>query len=248
MANRFDDKVASVSKALTVLEELSMEPNGLGLLELSNRVGMHKTTVYRLLTSLLEKDFVEQDEISGRYSMGLRILSLANAFYEKIDIRVVLRKYITSFLEEQDGFLLASKKMDQGCAVMDCLERGVMAPVRVGDRIAKESVILKVFYANTVVWQQGKNPVLVDMNLRQAQEYRQELKNIALQGYAQSSRDLGALPCVAAPVFDYSKNLVCVISVHSLELENQKIQAAIILKLMNAVNQISGQLGFVSYL
>ena len=141
MANRFEDKVASVSKALTILEVLSNEPEGLGLLEISSRVDMHKTTVYRLLTSLMEKNFVEQDEQTGRYSMGLKILSLANAFYEKVDIRIIIRKYISGLLagevssssedqSSEEGFLLVSKRMEHNFVVMDCLEGGMLAPLR----------------------------------------------------------------------------------------------------------------------
>ena len=258
MANRFEDKVASVSKALTILEVLSDEPDGLGLLEISGRVDMNKTTVYRLLTSLMEKNFVEQDEQTGRYSMGLKILSLANAFYEKVDIRILIRKYISGLLEEaslsaegrytEEGFLLVSKRMEQKFVVMDCLEGGMLAPLRVGDVLAKESIIVKTCCANIAVWQQGKNMYPSGLTVKQEAEYRQELKNISIQGYGYSERDIGALPCAAAPVFDYSKNLVCVLSIHSLSLEDQKVRSKKILDLMNTVNRISGELGYAGYL
>ena len=258
MANRFEDKVASVSKALTILEVLSNEPKGLGLLEISSRVDMHKTTVYRLLTSLMEKNFVEQDEQTGRYSMGLKILSLANAFYEKVDIRIIIRKHISGLLtgkvsasedrHTEEGFLLVSKRMEHDFIVMDCLESGMLAPLRVGEVLAKESVIVKTCCANIAIWQQGKNMYPSGLTVKQEAEYRQELNNISVQGYGYSERDVGALPCAAAPIFDYSKNLVCVLSVHSISLEDQKVRSKKILDLMNTVNRISGELGYAGYL
>lgn len=36
MANRYEDKVASVSKALTIMELLSKDPQGMGLIEISS--------------------------------------------------------------------------------------------------------------------------------------------------------------------------------------------------------------------
>lgn len=42
MANRYEDKVASVSKALTIMELLSKDPQGMGLVEISNQAGMNK--------------------------------------------------------------------------------------------------------------------------------------------------------------------------------------------------------------
>ena len=55
------------------MEELIVDPEGLGLIDLSNRVSMNKTTVYRILTSLMERDFVEQDNITGKYKLGMKI-------------------------------------------------------------------------------------------------------------------------------------------------------------------------------
>ena len=111
MANRYEDKVASVSKALTIMELLSKDPQGMGLVEISNQAGMNKTTVYRLLTSLMEKEYVEQDEKSGKYSLGLKILSVASALYEKMDIRAVVRKHAQELLNGFPGTLLVTKEI-----------------------------------------------------------------------------------------------------------------------------------------
>ncbi len=242
MANRFDDKVASVTKALVILEELSKEPEGLGLLELSGRVEMHKTTVYRLLTSLLEKDFVEQDHITGHYSLGLKILSLASAFYQKLDIRAVIRGQIGELPRKLEGFFLITKRTGRDYVVIDCIPHGVEAELKPGQTVPAEEAA-KIFCANTPMWQREERERRKD-----ADYMKQELQNISLQGYAYEEEGKMGIPCVAVPIFDFSTNIVCAVSLYSEVLRDRREQAELILWLMETADRISAQLGFVRYL
>ena len=67
LVKRYEDQVQSVSKALMVLEALAKETDGIGIIELSDNLGLNKTTVYRILTTLMIYQFVEQDKNSGKY-------------------------------------------------------------------------------------------------------------------------------------------------------------------------------------
>ena len=58
----------------------------------------------------MEKEYVEQNEKSGKYSLGLKILSIASALYEKMDIRAVARKYAQELLNGFPGTLLVTKE------------------------------------------------------------------------------------------------------------------------------------------
>jgi len=249
VANRYDDKVASVSKALTIVEVLSQEPEGMGLVEISNHVGMNKTTVYRLLTSLMEKEFVEQDEKTGKYSLGLKILSIATALYEKMDIRAIVRKHVQEQLDGFQGTLLVTKEMNRQYVVADCICLGQepLWMAQEGEILEESPVIRKMFLANAVLWQPGRN-MLTMQSFHRDQDLKQELKQIALQGYAESMDDLGGIPAVAAPVFNFSKNVVYVLSLHSPVLKERKTQSEWILAILRLANQISNDLGFVNYI
>lgn len=249
MANRYDDKVASVSKALTIVEVLSREPEGMGLIEISSQVGMNKTTVYRLLTSLMEKEFVEQDEKSGKYSLGFKILSIATALYEKMDIRAIVRKHVQDIFEDFQGTILVTREINQEYMIADYIPMGQESHLHIheGTMLTAGQVIQKTFLANAVLWQPGRN-MLTIQSVRDDANMRQELKQIAIQGYAESTKDLGGFPAVAAPVFNFSKNVVYVISLHSPQLNERKSQASWILTLLKVANGISNDLGFVNYM
>ena len=84
--------------------------------------------------------------------------------------------------------------------------------------------------------------------IRQNSSIKQDLKNITLQGYAFEEKGLEGLPCVAVPIFDYSKNVACVISFYSESLSDRRTQSDLVLWLVEAADGISAQLGFIRYL
>ena len=52
--------VQSIDRALSIVEALAGEKEGLGVTEISTRVGLHKSTVHRLLSALGERGYVVQ--------------------------------------------------------------------------------------------------------------------------------------------------------------------------------------------
>lgn len=66
---------ATVEKALDVLFHLHEAGTPLGLSEIGRALSLPKSSCHRLLTSLVDREVVEQDE-AGRYRPGLALLSL----------------------------------------------------------------------------------------------------------------------------------------------------------------------------
>lgn len=75
----FRYSVKAVDKALRILETLGKESRGLGLVELSRRLLIEKSTLHRLLGTLEARGFVRKDPSSLGYSLGIKILELGTA-------------------------------------------------------------------------------------------------------------------------------------------------------------------------
>src|SRR5690554_2746123 len=69
--------VQSLDRALNILEEVSTSDVELGVTELSKRVQLHKSTVHRLLATLVCRGYIEKNTESERYRLGLKVLDLA---------------------------------------------------------------------------------------------------------------------------------------------------------------------------
>jgi len=77
--------VQSVDRAIEVLEILSRD-GWSGVTEVANGLGVHKSTAYRLLSTLKDRGLVEQDAGTERYRLGLGIVALASSVAADFDI------------------------------------------------------------------------------------------------------------------------------------------------------------------
>src|SRR5262245_40771747 len=77
--------VQSVDRAVSVLEILAREGNA-GVSEVAAEIGVHKSTAFRLLAALEERDLVEQNSERGKYQLGFGVLRLANAIPARLDL------------------------------------------------------------------------------------------------------------------------------------------------------------------
>ena len=62
-------KVKSLKKALDVLNCFLVKPTW-GVTEISDRLGLYKSNVYDILTTLKAMDYLEKDEETERYKLG----------------------------------------------------------------------------------------------------------------------------------------------------------------------------------
>ncbi|MEX3982157.1 IclR family transcriptional regulator C-terminal domain-containing protein [Paraburkholderia sp. EG287A] len=80
------DGTAALSKALTVLEMVGATPHGLTNAELLEHAGLPKTTLYRILATLIEHGLLRRDATHRVYRLGFRYLELVRNSYLMPDL------------------------------------------------------------------------------------------------------------------------------------------------------------------
>jgi DNA-binding IclR family transcriptional regulator len=80
-------KIQSVDRAVRILKALGEHPGRLGLSDLSDRVGLAKTTVHGLLRTLQEHGLVEQHLDTDKYQLGPQLLQLGNSYLDLNELR-----------------------------------------------------------------------------------------------------------------------------------------------------------------
>jgi DNA-binding IclR family transcriptional regulator len=83
--------VASVARALKLLDELGASPDGLGVNELARRIGVNASTASRLLATLEASGVVDRATEGGPYRLGLRLVALADGVLARLDVRELAR-------------------------------------------------------------------------------------------------------------------------------------------------------------
>jgi IclR family acetate operon transcriptional repressor len=77
--------VQSVDRAITVLEILARRGDA-GVTDVAGELGVHKSTAFRLLAALENRDLVEQLAERGKYRLGFGIIRLAGATSAQLDL------------------------------------------------------------------------------------------------------------------------------------------------------------------
>ncbi len=215
--------VRAVDRVFYILSVLS-DSKPRKLTELSEEIALNSSTTFRLLATLAHHNYVERDETSGEYRLGLACLELARAYHAGNDIRRaalpelerlrdvstetvhlgVLDKMEVVYLEKLHGLhavgLMSSRVGGRSPAYCTGLGKILLAyadPKLVRDHFERVGLHR---YTDTTI---GNVDELID-----------HLEQVRCQGY---TLDLGEheaeINCVATPIFDIDGRVVAAISV-----------------------------------
>jgi IclR family transcriptional regulator, KDG regulon repressor len=92
-------QLSTVTKALKVLQAFKYEEPVLGVSELARRLGMGKSSVHRILTTLLQEGFVAKT-VDDRYRLGLRVHELGQVAVHSLRLREVAHQYLERLRNE----------------------------------------------------------------------------------------------------------------------------------------------------
>lgn len=92
--------IRAVERALDVLLCFSRQTPELSLTEISERIGIHKSTVHRMLATLEAKRFVERDKSTGAYRLGINTLQMAYLTLNHNDLRHLAARYLRQLSEQ----------------------------------------------------------------------------------------------------------------------------------------------------
>lgn len=87
----------SLAKALSVMDLIiAAQGQGLSIAHISREMGLPKGTTHRILASLVQFKYAQQDPRTKKYSMGARFLDIGSA----VEKRQMLRAFITPVLHQ----------------------------------------------------------------------------------------------------------------------------------------------------
>src|SRR5687767_16028029 len=78
-------RLSSVANAIRLTKAFSEQEYEMGISALAARLGLAKSTVHRLATTLVEYDILEQNRETGKYRLGLALFELGALVRRKMD-------------------------------------------------------------------------------------------------------------------------------------------------------------------
>jgi DNA-binding IclR family transcriptional regulator len=213
--------VQSVDRALLVLQILA-EMGQAGVTEIADRLGVHKSTVSRLIAALEARGFVEQVSERGKYRLGFAVARLARASSAQLDL-VKAGQDICDTLSRDVGETANLAVLD-GDRVINVVE--AIGPAEITLRTWVGQSCPAYATSSGKVLLSGLKPAEVrsrlgtafesftDSTVCGADDLQVQLTEAGERGWASVSEELEVgLNAVAAPVYDAESQVVAALSV-----------------------------------
>ncbi|NUL45579.1 IclR family transcriptional regulator [Cellulosimicrobium funkei] len=88
-----------IVNVLQVIRCFTVEEPVLGVTEIAAQVGLHKSSVSRILSTLEQEQVVERDEASRKYRLGLGLIAVAGPLLAGLDVRRIAMEDLRGLAE-----------------------------------------------------------------------------------------------------------------------------------------------------
>ena len=219
--------VQSVDRALTILSVLARLGQA-GVSEIAAELGVHKSTAFRLMSTLESHDIVEQTEVRGKYRLGMGLVRLAGASSARLDV-VQEARPVCRRLAAESGETVNLAVLSEGSALyVDQVSGGSGLPSHnwVGQHIplhatSNGKVLLSGLEPAEVELRLGHQPgdpqadlpAYTHRTITSRAELLRQLETVRAEGYAVAADELEVgLTALAAPVRSAHGDVIASIS------------------------------------
>lgn len=246
-------KVQSLDRTFNILELLSKEQQGLKLTEISKSVNLHKSTVYRLLSALMSRGYIEKRY--AIYKLGLEFVELCSLYLNSLELKTeaepVLRNL--SMLTTQTVFLATMQ--EQEVVYIDKVENfnSIRKYSIIGQRRPLYCTSLgKAFLmgmSDEEIKEILKEKEIISFTPNTIKEISSLLENInnsRKHGWTFDDEEYeNDVQCLGAPIYDYRDNIIAAVSTvwYVNQVKNLKIEE-IAGYVVNAAQDISKRMGY----
>ena len=253
-----ENMVKSVSRALDIIRLVSEKKGGLGVTEIANQMDINKSSVFRILSTLAQYGYIEQDPETGRYKLGYAFLAISSKLLDSIDLRSEARPCLLE-LEKETNEVIHLVVYDQGEVVyIEKLEGN--ETLRMHSKVGKRAPmhctsVGKAILANLpekevedILAKRGL-PKHTDKTITDAEAMKQELAMVRQKGYAlDNEENEPGITCIAVPVFDHLGKACAAISISGPTIRMTEERLGYLHdRMIKAGKQISARLGHASF-
>ena len=248
--------IKAVIKALNILDLLGQKGGDASLTLLSKKLSIGKSTTHRLLSTLEGCNFVRQDPVTRKYSLGVKILELASLLMDEnmllkvglphlIMLRDKCGETVNLAVLEEDKVLYVGKE--------DSFEP-LRITVEVGRRVPAHCTALgKVLLANLsdeqlskIFGNQEKLKKMTENSVSDLARLKAHLEKVRTEGLARDYEEcIPGIRCIGAPIRDFTGRVIAAVSIAgpTVRMSEERMNSFIPL-LFESANAISRELGY----
>ncbi|WAH56671.1 SMP-30/gluconolactonase/LRE family protein [Pseudomonas silvicola] len=246
----------ALEKAMDVLEAIGSAPKGLSQAQLASRVALPRTTLYRIVASLVERGMIRRDPLHKVYRLGFRYLELVRNAYLMPDLVAAasfelraLRDLTgeTSYLAVLDGNeVMSLERCDGAHTTRSAAALGRSKPVYCTGQGKAMLAAMDESARDAIIKGLTLTP-LTELTITDRRRLNTELQITRARGYAIDDEEIVmGVRCVAAAIRDNAGNVRGALSVagpaYRLTLERLELLGP---ELADAARRVGAQLSEV---
>lgn len=230
--------IQSVDNALQLLEAMSDSQQELHLSQLSDRVGLNKSTVYRLLITFQRRGYIEQDSNSHRYRLGTSAFEVGQKCLSSMPLLDKARPLMDQLARQSgESVYLAIRKSDEVLLIglADTAQQ-----VKVTSMLGRRFPISKTAAGLVLAaFSKGELPTVVSLK---------GLNEIRQHGVAIVDNDIAeGVVSIAAPLLDYNNRIqgALLIIAPDFRINQEQLRSKQSRLLLATAESISSRLGYL---
>jgi DNA-binding IclR family transcriptional regulator len=249
-------KNLSVAKMFQILEVMAKNKGPMRLQDISTEVQHPASTVLRMLNSLMSIQYIQQDQETLRYSLSFKFCRIGDVVRSQFSIQKMARPYLMELSEICHESACLALEQDMSVVYIDTVE-GPDNMLRTLQRIGKVAPMHSTGVGKLLLTNYDRNKLDTFIKIRDLEPLTSktittfegllvELEKVREQGYALDDEECEiGVRCVAAPIKDYTGNVVACISVSgpTSRINKDRIKE-ITEKVLKTAEEISNLLGY----
>ena len=252
-----ENMVKSVSRALDIIRLISIKKGGLGVTEIANQMDINKSSVYRILSTLVQYGYAEQDKSTERYKLGYQFLEISSRLLESIDLRTEAKPFLLELEKETNevihlvvydqGEVVYIEKLDGNEALRMHSKVGKRAPMHctsVGKAILAHLPLPNV---KEIIERKGL-PIHTENTITDENIFLKELSEVRKKGFALDLQENEyGITCIAVPIFDHLSKVAAAVSISGPTMRMTEARLEELKPRMIEIGkEISSRLGYVN--
>ena len=247
--------VQSLDRAFQLLELLCKSPDGMAIHQLSELTGLHKSTVHRLLNTMMERGYVRRETESAIYHAGMRICELSDYIQQSLDV-VVLAREPMERLSRKTGETVHLVERDENELVYIYKVESLHGAIRMVSRIGMRRPLYCTGMGKAILatcsdeevlqhWNEVEHVSYTAHTIVRTEAFMREIRHIRQCGYAldNEENELG-VRCVAAAIPDWQGRVSYALSISApLSRMTDERLRSLVPDLLATRNEIAACLG-----
>ena len=247
----------SIEKSLQVLNYLSNAERSVGITELSSKLLFPKSTVHRILKSLLNNSLVDQERDTSKYRLGLRIIEYSNSFYNSFDFRQIAKPFLKKICLETGLTTFLTAWYNGRSICIDSIAHSRNVNTHLFVEIGKEMPFHSAASAKILLAHQPPEDIKRIINEKTLPKHtsktiinpkklEKHLSEIRHKGFSICNEELEeGIKAISAPVKNINEEVIASITIAGLSKRIPDVNVKKLIKvLVNSAQELSGMLGY----